>query len=207
MLRYLNRVFKTISFIAFKRMSGVYCNLYFRMNGIYTDGFTVIGVPLLDIHKSGTCEIGSGLVMVSKDKYATLGKNNKCKLVVGEGARLKIGNQVGMSNASIVATLSIEIGNNVMIGGGVTIVDSDFHSLNPRHWHSDDDLKHMRKAPVIIGDNVFIGMNAIILKGVKVGHGAIIAAGSVIIRDIPGGEIWGGNPAQFIKVNQYSEAQ
>jgi acetyltransferase-like isoleucine patch superfamily enzyme len=106
-----------------------------------------------------------------------------------------------MSNTTIVATLSVEIGNNVMIGGGVTIVDSDFHSLNPIHWHTSDDLIKMKKAPITIGDNVFIGMNSIILKGVNIGSNVVMAAGSVLSDNIPSNEVWGGNPAKFIRIN------
>jgi acetyltransferase-like isoleucine patch superfamily enzyme len=88
-----------------------------------------------------------------------------------------------------------------MIGGGVTIVDTDFHSLNPQHWHTAADLLNMKRIPVVINDNVFIGMNTIILKGVVIGSNTVIAAGSVIIKSIPDNQIWGGNPAQFIRNN------
>ena len=67
------------------------------------------------------------------------------------------------------------------------------------HWRTPLDEQFMKSRPVVIGDNVFIGMDSIILKGVTVGNGAIIAAGSVVSKDIPENEIWGGNPARFIK--------
>jgi acetyltransferase-like isoleucine patch superfamily enzyme len=91
-----------------------------------------------------------------------------------------------------------------MIGGGVTIVDSDFHSLNPLHWHTNADEKNMISSPVHIKDNVFIGMDSIILKGVTIGSNVIIAAGSVVFKDIPDNQIWGGNPARFIRNNEFN---
>ena len=104
-----------------------------------------------------------------------------------------------MSNTVIVATRLVEIGNNVMIGGGATIVDCDFHSMDYNHWFSGKDEENMVSRPVIIGNNVFIGTNATILKGVSIGDGAVIGAGAVVTRNIPKNEIWGGNPARFIK--------
>ncbi|WP_298939623.1 acyltransferase [uncultured Dysgonomonas sp.] len=151
--------------------------------------------------KNGRCSFGNQVSLVNTAKSSTLGRCNRCKLLVYSDAQLIIGNKVGMSNTTIVATKFIRIGNNVMIGGGSTIVDSDFHSLNPEFWHTPKDEIHMKSSDVIINDNVFIGMNAIILKGVNIGSNVIIAAGSVVTKDIPDFEIWGGNPAKFIRKN------
>ena len=104
-----------------------------------------------------------------------------------------------MSNTVIVASKKIRIGHNVMIGGGCTIIDTDFHSMNYEHWNTPFDEQEMVRQEVVIGNNVFIGMDSLILKGVKIGDGAIIAARSVISKNIPANEIWGGNPAKFIK--------
>lgn len=136
---------------------------------------------------------------VNSSKAATLGNARPCKLNVYENAELIFKGSFGISNVVIVATKSITIGRNVMIGGGVTIVDSDFHSMNPLDWFTGGDEKNMISAPVIIEDNVFIGMNSIILKGVTIGNDSVIAAGSVVTKDIPSGEVWGGNPARYIK--------
>ena len=202
MLKIVNKIAKYILEITYRRLSNLITSFNFKINGVRTDTFTSLGVPLMDINFSSLCQFGSDLIMVNSSRYSTLGKNNRCKFVVSAGASLVIGNKVGMSNTTIVATKSIKIGNNVMIGGGVTIVDSDFHSLNPLHWHTNDDLENMVSLPVEIKDNIFIGMDSIILKGITIGNNVVIAAGTVVTKNIPDNQIWGGNPAQFIRNNK-----
>ncbi len=184
------------------RLSNLITLIKFSAIGVKSETFTSIGVPLLDINSLAICRFGSSLTMVNTARHSTLGNNKRCKFVVYANASLIIGNKVGMSNVVLVATKSITIGNNVMIGGGTQIVDSDFHSLNPVHWHTFEDEKNMVSLPVVIGDHVFIGMNTIILKGVVVGNNVVIAAGSVVSKDIPDDQIWGGNPAKFIRHNK-----
>jgi acetyltransferase-like isoleucine patch superfamily enzyme len=167
----------------------------------YGKNIVSFGIPYLNVEKSAKCKFGEGLIFVNSPKFSTLGKCNRCKISVGENALLEIGDAVGMSNVTIVATKSIKIGHNVLLGGGVTIVDSDFHSLNPTHWFTPEDEINMKSESVIIENNVFVGMDTIILKGVTIGSNVIIAAGSVIFKNIPSNEIWGGNPATFIKLN------
>lgn len=186
----------------YRRICQVLSFIYFSLNGVKHGKVVCIGMPSLDIHPEGECTIGTNVSMVSNSRFATLGKNNRCKLMVYPQANLRIGNKVGMSNTTVVATLSVEIGDNVMIGGGVTIVDSDFHSLNPIYWHTPDDSMKMKKEPIIIGNNVFIGMDSTILKGVNIGSNAVIAAGSLVTDDVPANQVWGGNPAKFIRHNK-----
>ncbi|WP_317047131.1 acyltransferase [Pedobacter nutrimenti] len=162
--------------------------------------FDSLGIPNLEISPKGKFSIGRMFVMINDAKSAVLGKNNRCKIVVGEGASLIIGDKIGISNVTIVSTKSIVFGNNILVGGGATIVDTDFHSLDSEDWHSANDSKNMKSSPVVIKDNVFIGMNSIILKGVTVGSNVIVAAGSVVTKNIPDNQVWGGNPAKFIKM-------
>ncbi len=113
---------------------------------------------------------------------------------------LIIGKNSGMSNTVIQCHERIEIGHHVNIGAGCIIMDSNFHSTN---WQDRldrvKDIENHRNAPVKIGDVVFIGTRSIICKGVTIGNHAMIAAGSVVVTDVPANEVWGGNPAKFIK--------
>lgn len=160
---------------------------------------SVGGVPIFRIKGKFQMDQQSKVTFVNNASWSTLGVSRRCKLTVYEKAELVLKGRLGISNTVIVATKRIEIGDNVMIGGGVTIIDSDFHSMDYHDWFTDNDAREMHSSPVIIGDNVFIGMNTIILKGVHIGDGAIIGAGSVVSKNIPSNEIWCGNPAKFVK--------
>lgn len=172
---------------------------YLKRFGLSAKKLGGIGYPMLDIHDGAKVNIQGRLYTVNTYEASTLGVNRKCKLSVYPNAELNFLGNVGMSNTVVVATKSITIGSNVMIGGGTTIVDSDFHSLDPGDWFTPRDAQNMNSAPVVIGDNVFIGMDVLILKGVTIGEGAIVAARSVVSKSIPAGEVWGGNPAKFIR--------
>lgn len=89
----------------------------------------------------------------------------------------------------------IEIGNGTYISDDVRIQDSDNHTV----CENGVDKQHTK--PIIIHDHVWIGKNAIILKGVTIGEGAVIAAGSVVVKDIPSKTLVAGNPAKVIKEN------
>jgi acetyltransferase-like isoleucine patch superfamily enzyme len=108
---------------------------------------------------------------------------------------VKIGDNVGLSGCSITALERVTIGNRVLVGAGVLIVDTDAHPLHPA-----DRLRGLPPAisPVEIADDVFIGARAIILKGVHVGQGAVIGAGSVVTSDVPAFKIAAGNPARVV---------
>jgi galactoside O-acetyltransferase len=113
-------------------------------------------------------------------------------------SKVRIGNNVGINNnfSIICNRTNIEIGNNCSIGANVTIIDSDFHSLNPAKR-----LKNIEgeNKSVIIGDNVFIGNNVSINKGVKIGSNSVIGAKSVVLKEIPPNVIAGGVPCDIIK--------
>lgn len=149
----------------------------------------------------------SGQVSIGKNFISRSGIQNcinsgKSKIVVKSSGELNIGDNSGMSNTCIHCYEKIKIGDNVNIGSGTQIFDTDFHSTS---WQDrldrQTDVLHAKTAPVSIGDCVFIGANCIITKGVEIGARSIIAAGSVVTRNIPEGEVWGGVPAMFIKKN------
>lgn len=112
------------------------------------------------------------------------------------GAEIILGDNVGISGSIISSAQSIQIGNNVLIGSGCVICDNDAHPIKS----SDrDDQSKVQAKPIIIEDDVFIGARCLVLKGVKIGRGAMVGAGSVVTKNIPPCEIWAGNPAKYIK--------
>jgi acetyltransferase-like isoleucine patch superfamily enzyme len=129
-------------------------------------------------------------------------------LATEPNACIKIGDYSYISFASIACSCRISIGNYVCIAGGVNIVDSDFHPISPADRLTDTiaispvgDKRYRPKFisdPVIIEDEVWIGYNATILKGVRIGRGAIIQPGSVVLQDVPAYATVSGNPGKII---------
>ena len=147
----------------------------------------------------GNVKIGKRFTLQSGPLYSFDG-GSRCKIDVANDAKLEIGDYSGISNTTLSCKKEIRIGNYVNIGGQCIIMDSNHHSLE---W--EDRMDHIKDktntktAPIIIGDYVFIGARCLLCKGVTIGEKSIVAAGSVVVTDIPSGEIWGGNPARFIK--------
>lgn len=99
-----------------------------------------------------------------------------------------------MNGCELFSTLSINVGKRTLIGAGVKILDSDFHSTNPQLRSSPGESK-----AVFIGENVWVGMEAMILKGVSIGANSVIASKSLVIRDVSENSLYAGVPAKWIK--------
>lgn len=159
------------------------------------------GMPIITMEKGSTIHIGRDVYLISRSRNTALGVYHPVVVrTLSSDSLLKIGNNFSASGVTICCADKIEIGNKVMLGANVTITDTDFHSVKPELRFSENDMKNALTAPIIIEDNVFIGMNAIILKGVRIGQGAIIAAGSIVTKDVKELSMVGGNPAKLIKV-------
>ena len=137
-------------------------------------------------------EKGSSLEVVAFDVFAGI------RISVNEGAVLKLGS--GYMNYDCVVDVfnSVTIGHNVVISERVAIRDSDNHIVREDGVEINKDTKPTA-CPIVIEDHVWIGMNCIILKGVTIGEGAIVAAGSVVNKDVPAHCMVGGVPARVIK--------
>jgi acetyltransferase-like isoleucine patch superfamily enzyme len=107
-----------------------------------------------------------------------------------------IGNDCNLNGTMIHSNISVNIGDYCMFGPGTKIVDNDSHRI------SLDIIERRKPAvriPISIGNNVWVGMNSLILKGVNIGENSIVAAYSVVTKDVPKNVIVGGNPARIIK--------
>ncbi len=110
-------------------------------------------------------------------------------------SEILIGNETSIGDRTeIHAGKMVEIGSGCNIAWDVCIMDRDYHKFN-----SPTEIIE----PVKIGDNVWIGCNSIVLKGVTIGNGAVVAAGSVVTKDVPSGALVGGNPARILKEDIY----
>tara|TARA_R110000744_G_scaffold266200_7_gene380182 strand:+ start:154 stop:756 length:603 start_codon:yes stop_codon:yes gene_type:complete len=152
----------------------------------------------INIFGQGKIYFGKGVKINSSPNANPIGGDTRTVLKVNRGANIKIGDYTGISNSTIVCFNKIIIGDYVKIGNSVKIYDTDFHTLNfEERKNSNTDVGNTK--PVVIGNHCFIGAHSIILKGVTIGDKSIVAAGSVVTKSIPSGEIWGGNPATFIR--------
>lgn len=127
---------------------------------------------------------------------------------LGREGRMRIGDYCYFTNAVLLCELEIVVGNYVLLGWNTTIADTDFHPIAPAERIADaiacSPLGKQRprpvvaRKPVVIEDDVWIGPNSTILKGVRIGAGAVIEPGSLVTRDVPAGARVMGNPAQVI---------
>ena len=157
--------------------------------------------PVIIKCKGSCIDIGDRFIAVSTPARNVLYLIQRvCIRTMSPVAKIFIGNDVGISGCTIAAEKSIRIGNNVMIGTGVLITDSDVHPLDARIRREGGGGEAVFSAPIDIGDDVFIGARAIILKGVTIGRGAVVGAGAVVTHDVPANSIVAGNPARVVKV-------
>lgn len=176
-------------------------SIVLKGNGVKCGSFLTHGIPYIMVSKGAKgISIGNGFIMNNGINGNPIGCNERCIMFVSPDAEIRIGDNVGISQSALVAVdSSITIGNNVKIGGGTQLLSSDFHSLNCECRRTKQDSLLRISAPIVIENDVFIGTHCIILKGVTIGAGSIIGAGSVVTKSVPAGEIWGGNPAKFIR--------
>jgi maltose O-acetyltransferase len=117
---------------------------------------------------------------------------NRCRLSVKKGGKLYIGDNCRINGPVISVTDKVFIGNNCRIAPQVYIMDGDFHAV-------EDRLSKGSSKPIIIEDDAWVATRAMVLKGVRIGKGAVVAAGAVVTKDVPPYTIAAGVPAKIIK--------
>lgn len=150
------------------------------------------------VKNRGYISFGKG-VKINSNRYGNpVGNSQKATFFCSPKGEIIIKENVSMSRVLLFSQVRITIEENVMLGGGVQVWDSNFHSINfiDRVLNGDSDIQSKE---VIIKKGVFIGADSIILKGVTIGERSVVAAGSIVSKDIPEDELWGGNPANFIR--------
>jgi acetyltransferase-like isoleucine patch superfamily enzyme len=162
------------------------------------EGLRLHGVPFISRNRAATIRLGRKVLLNSRPSANVLYLARPCLLAaMAPAARIVIGDGAGLSGATLVAAVEIEIGDRTMIGAEALVVDNDFHPLDPAQRAVHPTAGAAAK-PVRIGKDVFIGTRAIILKGVSVGDGAVVGAGAVVAKDVAPGEIVAGNPARVV---------
>ena len=122
-------------------------------------------------------------------------------------AEVSIGERTFVGTSTLICAERIEIGNDVLVSWGCTIVDHDSHPVAWEDRKNDvadtfrgqKDWSRVTVAPVIIEDQAWVGFNVIILRGVRIGKGSIVGAGSVVTKNVPPGHVVGGAPARILR--------
>lgn len=171
-------------------------NLIYRK--VFNNKVTVFGLPIISIANASMITVGDHLVLISSSYFSGPGVNHPTIIrTLTPEARLQIGNNVGISGGGICVAKEVIIGDNVLMGANAFITDTDFHPVQPENRRFRDSTKDSKT--VVIEDNVFIGMNSLILKGVTIGKSSVIGAGSIVTKDIPPDSIAFGIPAKVTR--------
>jgi acetyltransferase-like isoleucine patch superfamily enzyme len=161
-------------------------------------GWRIFGEPRLELHRGSRLVLGDGLELRSWPTSNPLTPNHPVVFATRTPhAVIRVGANCGFTGATLVAAERIEIGDRVLVGANATIMDTDFHPLDARRRR--EDVNAGRAAPIVIEDDVFIGLNAVILQGVRLGAGCVVGAGSVVSADVPSGATVAGNPARVVR--------
>lgn len=181
---------------------------WLKWKGVVVKGkANIIGTPCVQMSINSRIVIGNGVTLQSDANKNPSGILHPCRLTtLCSGAEIIVGDESGMSGVTICSARSVFIGKHVGLGANVSIFDTDFHPINPWFRIFEND-KNTLVEDVVIGDYVWIGANSIVLKGVHVGYGAVIGAGSVVTKDVPPLTIYAGNPAHYVKDVDISEEQ
>lgn len=174
---------------------------WLRIKGLkIKKGLVLYGKPITHLTEGGTITLGENVVLCSKSEANFAGVNHPVILaLLRPGAELNIGDDTGISGGSFCAAKSVTIGKGCLIGANALVTDCDFHAVKPegrRHNSNPDDIGC---EPVVIEDNVWLGANVTVLKGVTIGRNTVVAAGSVVTKSLPPNAVAGGSPAKVIR--------
>ena len=197
-------------------------NLFYKIMNKLHNIFKNNRAKFWDYKQKENCVVGNNTHFLMESKVENL-SGNKIKINIGDNCYIRgefivyphngkiiMGNDCYIGDHTrIWSADNITIGDRVLIAHNVNIHDCNDHPIgkNERHKHYMEiitnghpiEIDTINSAPIIIGDDVWIGFNAIVLKGVTIGNGAIIGAGAVVTKNVEPNSIMAGNPAVVIK--------
>jgi acetyltransferase-like isoleucine patch superfamily enzyme len=188
---------------------GVVRHRVLNKRAIWTGSDTVIdGADRITVDPGGALLVGLGPFGLTSDRDTSVirvreGASFHCAgrvalqrgiRVVVDGGRLTIGNNTNVNGlgTKILCAQAVTIGSDCTFSWDVQVLDNDFHAMTV------DGVRQPSVAPVVIGDRVWVGTRVVILKGVRIGDGAVIAAGAVVTKDVPPGAVAAGVPAKVV---------
>ena len=161
-----------------------------------------IKIPKLAL--GGIC-LGDNVILNSDAKNANTSTTMRLKFVLGYDGSINVGDYTQLNGLCIVSYKQIEIGECCEFGSNTMITDTDFHPVDSKMRRKQVmgekyDFDYVKKEPIIIGNNVWIGWGCLILKGVTIGDNCIVAGNSVVLKgDYPPNSLIAGNPAKVVK--------
>lgn len=160
------------------------------------------GFPRIRRNENSDIIIGDNCIFNSAKNSVSVGLEKRCTFVtLRKKAEIIVGKNSGGSGITLLAAVKIKIGENVMIGAHSMIIDNDFHHADPNKRHDSIDIP---ARSIIIEDNVFVGTNCMILKGITIGENSVIGANSVVITNIPRNSIAIGNPCKVVIIKNWN---
>lgn len=159
------------------------CTAWLRAHGFQSSLVACEGMlPVLVL--GGTVRLGKRVILRSRVARCEIGAEHDAILDIGDGVFINQG-------ATVAAQCRITIGSNTQIGDFAAVYDSNYHRIDPQH--------PVKRAPVMIGEDVWLGRGALVLPGSTIGDHTVVAAGSVVNGDLPPRVLAAGNPAQIIR--------
>lgn len=189
-------------------MNSNFFKLILRLVGVkYGKGLLLRGIPTVYRKRGARIALGDGVIIKSSFLSNLVGLYSRTILCARtSGAEIVIGNNVGMSGATLYARKGIHIGDNTCIGGNCKILDNDFHPLEwvernrlMRGAHGPDVNERIPTKAIHIGKNCLLGCNSIILKGTVLGDGCVVGAGAVVCGEFAPDSLIVGNPACCVR--------
>lgn len=180
--------------------------IIFRRKLYLSSGVKILGgLPYFKIPKNGKVSIAENVVLNSDFRRTNTALTYKCKLVTGYDGDIKIGKNTMLNGVCVVSYEKVVIGDNCQIASSTIISDTDFHPADPvqrlkQVKGEPFSFSEVGKSKIVVGNNVWIGWNCTILKGVTIGDNCIVAAGSVVLcGDYASNTLIAGNPAKVVK--------
>ena len=177
---------------------------YYRFKTLYNrnisagKGLKIIGGIILDIRGNAVLRIGENVLLRSRNRGYHGQLTSRVKIMIDNGGKVDIGSESRVYGTCIHASKSIQIGSRCLVASNVQIFDRNGHSAEFKH--PENRIKSYGEAKaVVIGDDVWIGTNSVILPGTKISYGSIVMANSVVKGNFPSKSLIGGVPAKVLK--------
>jgi acetyltransferase-like isoleucine patch superfamily enzyme len=206
MIRYIEKILRSPITVSILLADRYLWPQWLRLQGVnYEAGLTLVGLPEIRMMQGGEIKLGNNVNLYSRRRSNPLQLHSPCVFrLLQPNASIQIGDGSALSGTVICAATSVQLGKRVLIGANCKLADTDFHPLLPEVRQVDRNQGAASK-PIVIGDDVFIGAHAIILKGTVLEEGCVVGAGAVVSGTFPRRSILAGNPATIIKKLDSSE--